>query len=213
MSYRTDLVINSRLMDQIQITLLTPPTMFCITTQWTSPTTRSRCWVTPTAFLMKTCGSPLQRTLCPLSTRWDNLSIQEEFEALSSSVTWVVECPIFIAKKRYIYHIFHNYLNSAVPFFCQTLLHSTKVELALAYQCEEKLSAKTLIGCIHQNGKNNGLRIKTLGRIIIIPHHCSLAPLISGIFKGMPTGSELQWGDWAAHEFQLWPALSPKKKI
>ena len=36
--------------------------------------------------------------------------------------------------------------------------------------------------------------------------------LISGIFKGLSTGSELQWGNWAAHEFQLQTAASPRRK-
>ena len=33
--------------------------------------------------------------------------------------------------------------------------------------------------------------------------HCVLAQLISGTFISLSTGSELQWGNWAAHELQL----------
>ena len=43
--------------------------------------------------------------------------------------------------------------------------------------------------------------------------HCVLAPLISGIYKGLSTGSELQWGNWAPHSFQLQGAVAPRKKI
>ena len=43
------------------------------------------------------------------------------------------------------------------------------------------------------------------------PYHCLLAPLISGIFKGLSTSSELQWENWAA-QFQLEGAVSLRRK-
>ena len=45
------------------------------------------------------------------------------------------------------------------------------------------------------------------------PHHCGLAPLIWGIFKGPSTGSESQWGNCAAQQIQLQQAVSPRRKI
>ena len=37
--------------------------------------------------------------------------------------------------------------------------------------------------------------------------HCVFAPLISSIYKGLSTGSELRWGNWAPNEFQLQTAV------
>ena len=45
------------------------------------------------------------------------------------------------------------------------------------------------------------------------PHHCGLAPLIWGIFKGPSTGSESQWGNCPAQQIQLQQAVSPRRKI
>ena len=34
--------------------------------------------------------------------------------------------------------------------------------------------------------------------------HRALAALVVGIYQDLSMGSELQWGDWGAHEFQLY---------
>ena len=61
---------------------------------------------------------------------------------------------------------------------------------------------------------------ETLKKVLFLKHarlhltaSCRLGSiLISGIFKGLSTGSELQWGNWAEHEFQLQTAASPRRK-
>ena len=47
---------------------------------------------------------------------------------------------------------------------------------------------------------------------LIIQSHCVLAPLISGIFKGLSKGSRLHSENWAARELQLQAAVSPRSK-
>ena len=62
---------------------------------------------------------------------------------------------------------------------------------------------------------------ETLKKVLFLKHarlhltaSCRLGSiLISGIFKGLSTGSELQWGNWVQHEFQLQATVVPTRKI
>ena len=83
----------------------------------------------------------------------------------------------------------------------QSVTHPSRNEVEWNLKARHSVNIYKM-GYITQLGICFAKLVTFVGKIFYIIH-CVFAPLISDIFKGVSTGSELQWGNLAAQEIQL----------